>query len=238
MSIGVIAFTAGVFVYRSTDNTANSQDLRAQVENAIELAVADGVLTNREIEKLSSLAQDAGLNPDEVIKKAEDLIASDMTDSETELVDRNRKNGEDFEKYIVTKFSQEYFTVKEWAGDKYVDGIFAENTQHPDILLELKTKSATAQVSVECKWRSSAFKGSVRFSYPEQLERYKRYELEKRTPVFIALGLGGKPQEPERLFIIPVKELEKPSLSLKKLAAFEKEIGTMFFFNAREQALK
>jgi hypothetical protein len=184
------------------------------------------------------MAADFGMDPDSVIQSAETMIAEQNIDSETEIIDIHKKNGDDFEKFIIKKFPQKYFIVKEWAGDKYVDGIYAETTTNPDILLELTTKSDTAFVSVECKWRKEFKNGVVKFAYEAQLKRYQKYEKETGIPVFIALGIGGKPNLPDQLFVLPVKELEKPSMKLKDLLVFKKKVESTFFFDAKTGRLK
>ncbi len=75
------------------------------------------------------------------------------TDAGLEMSDYTRKCGLDFEKFIILKFNKKYFKVKEWAGDKYVDGVYAETTLNPDMVLEFKLGDDTELFSVECKWR-------------------------------------------------------------------------------------
>jgi len=48
----------------------------------------------------------------------------------------NSKYGCDFKKFIVQKFDKKYFKIKQWAGDKYVDGVYADTNLDPDILVE------------------------------------------------------------------------------------------------------
>jgi len=35
--------------------------------------------------------------------------------AETEIIDQNKKNGNDFEKFVVQKFDKKYFSIKNWA---------------------------------------------------------------------------------------------------------------------------
>ena len=158
--------------------------------------------------------------------------------SEESTYDINKKKGDDFEKFIVQKFDKELFTIKEWAGDKYVNGVFAESTLHPDLLMELKIGSTTNQFSVECKWRKQAFQGKIEFSYKEQFARYKKYAKEKDIPVFIALGLGGTPSAPEKLYIIPLQEINTWELKISDLKAYKITTGKDFYYNTKTKTLE
>ncbi len=59
---------------------------------------------------------------------------SNLEESNSDHLSDSQKKGEEFEKFIVKKFNKEYFTLKEWTSDKYIDGIYAESTRNPDIV--------------------------------------------------------------------------------------------------------
>lgn len=203
-----------------------------ELEKAIEVAIADGVLSSNERKLIRKLTDEKGLDYDTIIKDAESQMAElSGDDPETELVDYNKKNGHDFEKYIVGKFDRRYFKIMEWAGDKYVDGNYAKTTTQPDILFEFKLKGNKEEFSVECKWRSKFYKNGVELGTAEQIKRYKDFEREKDIPVFIALGVGGKGKSPERVFFIPLKEIDANYISIERLEKFEKNNESMFFFD-------
>ncbi|WP_020603453.1 hypothetical protein [Spirosoma spitsbergense] len=146
-----------------------------------------------------------------------------MKCTQTEVIDYNKKNGYDFEKYIVGKFNRKFFKIKEWSGDKYVAGSYAETTTHPDILFEFMLGNKRENFSVECKWRSRHYNDGIEFSTPEQLKRYKKYELDKKVKVFIDLGIGGMGKSPENIFMIPLEKIDSHFISIKKLKQFEKK---------------
>ena len=45
--------------------------------------------------------------------------------TKTKVEQTEEQKGYDFEKYIVQKFSKNYFSIVEWTGDKYVNGTYA-----------------------------------------------------------------------------------------------------------------
>ncbi len=163
-------------------------------------------------------------------------IEQSITKESTDAI--NKKKGDDFEKFIVQKFDEKLFTIKEWAGDKYVNGVYAESTLNPDLLMEIKFGETVSQFSVECKWRKKAFQGKVEFSKEKQLARYKDYEKEKNIPVFIALGVGGTASAPDKLYIIPLQDIDTWELKTSDLKTYEIPSGKDFYYDIKTKTLR
>ncbi|MDO9553859.1 hypothetical protein [Rhodonellum sp.] len=203
----------------------------------IATAIADGVITPNEEKSIRKYAGLAGENPDLVLDQIKQDLADSTEDSETELIDKNQKAGYDFEKFIVAKFDKKYFTIQNWASDKFIDGQFAESNMHPDIQLSLKLAGKVYPLSVECKWRSEPTSPFVQFASPAQLKRYQEFEDKTGNPVFIALGIGGKPSAPNSLYIIPIQAFQKPVQHLANLAKYRKDVDKLFFYNQEDRTL-
>ncbi|MGV8963483.1 MAG: hypothetical protein ACOH2V_08905 [Candidatus Saccharimonadaceae bacterium] len=142
-----------------------------ELEKMIEMAIADGVLTVNERELIKKTAISKGVDSLNVIDDVEKSVKLLEIDSETELIDLNQKNGLDFEKFIVQKFNKELNKIKEWAGDKFVKGVYAENTLHPDMLIVFTGYNQSMEFAVECKWRQDPYMKGIKFSTPEKLNR-------------------------------------------------------------------
>ena len=172
--------------------------------------------------------------PTEVMvnSKADNDIAEDDADL-------NYKNGYEFEKFVVKKFSPKHFKVKEWAGDKYVEGVYAETNQHPDLLMEfLEYNENNKEFAVECKWRQRLYRNGIDFSTTNQLNRYRDYAKKKNVPVFMALGLGGKGGSPEELYVVPLKDITKPFMDISELEKYKKDMKENFFFDFKKGELR
>jgi hypothetical protein len=205
--------------------------------HAISAVKADGVLTPKEERLIREIAQSEGKNAElEIAQIRKDLEESEE-DSETELIDINQKAGLDFEKFVVQKFNKKFFPIRNWAGDKYVEGRYADTTTQPDIQLSLKLGKSSYPFAVECKWRSQPKGDFVQFANDGQLERYKAFADKENYPVFIVLGIGGKPSNPDELYILPVEELNKPVLHRKGLGKYRKNVDSDFFFDQESKAL-
>jgi len=158
MVIGLMTLTIGALVYFKSNSKIEVVDKEYELEKVIEMAIADGVLTDNERKLIKNIAIGKNLDYNEILTDVENHILNSNSDSETEIIDLNKKNGADFEKFIVQKFDKKYYTIKEWAGDKYINGTYAESTTQPDILLEFNLNHKSSQLSVECKWRKNLYK--------------------------------------------------------------------------------
>jgi hypothetical protein len=206
-------------------------DLQATLDDAIEIAIADGTLSRKEEAILREKARIAGKDGDDLIRQLREEMKR-IDDAETTLVDENQKAGYDFEKYVVQKFDQKYFEITQWAGDKFVEGRFAETTQQPDIQLVLRSAGKRYPLAVECKWRSNPKSEFVRFADDEQLARYQKFGKTNNTPTFIVLGIGGKPSDPAEVFVIPIDRFNKPLQHLDNLKDYKREdINRGFYFD-------
>ncbi|OOG76463.1 hypothetical protein [Algoriphagus sp. A40] len=200
--------------------------------NQVILAVkADGIMTPKEEKLIREVAQSEGKNADAAIAQIRKELEESEEGSETELIDVNQKAGLDFEKFVVQKFDRKYFDIRNWAGDKFVEGRYADTTTQPDVQLSLKLRGNSYPFAVECKWRNQPKGEFVRFANDGQLERYKTFGQRENYPVFIVLGIGGKPSDPAELYIIPLLDLNKPILHRGALGKYRKKVDSDFFFD-------
>ncbi len=236
--IGFIVLVVLIIVLLKSQNKPTDNSNNIDLQRLIDMAIADGVLTHNEKEIIREVAKEKNLDYDKIIADIENKLSSSTKEAETEIIDHRKKNGDDFEKFIAQKFNKQYFTIKEWAGDKYIYGTYAQTTQHPDLLIEFSLKDSKYTFSVECKWRQNLYKKGVEFAKKEQLNRYKDFQNERNIPVFIAIGIGGKGKAPEQLYIVPLKEISDNFIHISQLSNYEKKINNNFFFDIDTKELK
>jgi hypothetical protein len=91
-------------------------------------------------------------------------------------------------------------------------------------------------IAVECKFHSYFYKG--KYGDPgtwwrkEQGQRYRAYGAEYKIPVFVAIGIGGSPKNPQRLFFCPLEKLNDVPygfITESDLKQFERKHGVQFF---------
>jgi hypothetical protein len=155
--------------------------------------------------------------------------------------DENKAKGDAFEKFVVRNFSRKYFTLQEWRSDKYVDGIYAVSNHFPDleVIFNFKEKGVNEAFAIECKWRKNYYKNGIEWAQNYQIKNYKEYAEKLNIPVFVVIGVGGEPEEPEELFIVPLQEMKSNTISKSELANYKKDISdTRFFWDYEKNKLR
>jgi hypothetical protein len=210
------------------------------LDSLIHVAVADGQLTNNEQKLLQAKASELGLDYADYKPKIEELLAAKQQSKETNIINPEKEKGDNFEKFVVQKFSQKYFTILEWAGDKFVNGKYAETTTQPDLKIRFKYNEVSEDFSVECKYRSDYYNDGIEWCTPRQLQNYKRFSADKNIPVFIAIGVSGESTEPNELYIIPLNKIESNFLTKDFLLKYKKANfkDHNFYYDSKSNTLK
>jgi len=238
--IAVCLLILGIFFIKKIKKGNPEHSKIGIFESLITIATADGQLTKSEQKLLQEKAIELGLNYADYKTKIDELLQSNQHNRETTLIDKDKEKGDNFEKYIVQKFSTKYFSILEWAGDKFVKGKYAETTLQPDLKIRFKYSEISIDFAVECKYRSDYYKNGVEWCSERQLQNYKKFAIEKNMPVFIAIGISGLATEPNELFIIPLDKIETNFLSKEFLSKFRKLNfkDNNLFFDSKTNTLK
>lgn len=175
-------------------------------------------------------------------KKAEIKMAFDFNSKSgniEENLEGNFEKGLEFEKFITSLFPKQYYNLLDWRSDKNFNGIYPDSNKKPDLFYKrLNTNVEPSSFAVECKYRKAQFKNGISICKNEQLARYKKFEENGKTPVFIILGMGGEPNNPLKLFIIGVNDIDESFINFKKLKSFEVNIRKTLFYDPNLKTLK
>ena len=135
-------------------------------------------------------------------------IAARTTSTNVTQVD-NYKKGELFEEYIIKLFNEQFFYLNKWRkSTPYADGQISGDLWNPDIEMELVFSGKKRyRFAVECKWRKEFTDGKIFWARDEQIVSYRIFQDQWRIPVFVAIGIGGAPDNPERLFLTPLNNI-------------------------------
>ena len=101
-------------------------------------------------------------------------------------------------------------TLKEWRGDKSLPGIYPESNSAPDFVFEYEEKP----FAVECKWRNHLPRDIEKELLPaERVASFQQFSTEQRMPIYLLLGIGGLPNDPDKLYFTRLdKEFSLESL--------------------------
>lgn len=113
--------------------------------------------------------------------------------------------GREFEDHVLELLgvaNNDKLTLKEWRGDKSLPGIYPEGNSNPDLVLEYDGRP----FAIECKWRSHMPKDICKeLLPPARVALFEKYATERRMPVYLLLGIGGLPSDPDLLLLAPME---------------------------------
>lgn len=213
---------------------------KKEVDILVKLATVDGVLTENEKKIIYNKVSDYKLDKEKVTAYLKAELAKTAERAETRLIDINKEKGNIFEACIANKFSKDYFTILDWRSDKYSNGTYAESITYPDFRLCFKSGNFEKEFAVECKYRSDFYNNGVKWANEKQIENYKSYAAKYNIPVFIVIGVGGSPNYPDNVFIIPLKYIKYPFINNKFLMDCRKNNfkEANFLFKCEKESLK
>ena len=150
----------------------------------------------------------------------------------------NTDKGRAFEKYVAELFTrnEKYFSILDWTKDYYDkrDGIKVESNKNPDLVICYKPTNKS--FAIECKFKTNPYFNykrnisSIKWARPDQIKRYNDFSKEKDVPVFIVIGLSGEPNNPERMFSIPLADAKYSEIFLSVLEKHERDPQKTFFW--------
>lgn len=116
------------------------------------------------------------------------------------------RKGAMFEKYVSKMFPDGIWTIVDRTKDYSKKlGRKVESDQNPD--LTFRHNTAGNKIAVECKYRSNFYMGGVEV-LKRQIEKYKEYSQKENVPVYVFIGIGNSPQNPNKLFALPLQKAE------------------------------
>lgn len=163
-------------------------------------------------------------------KEAEIPEVIEKEEIKDEFKELCHKKGKDFETYTMDNlFPKETFDLLHVTPDAETnEKRYVESSRKPD--LQFRDKKTGKIFYVECKYRSSLFNEKYEWTKStEQAERYRNIEYLEEIPVYIAMGLMGTPENPKKVFLMPLKDIKYNAMFLSVLKDYEiKEAGDIF----------
>jgi hypothetical protein len=152
----------------------------------------------------------------------------------------NFKIGREFEEYIISLFNERHFKLKKYRKSEDFNGKYIDDASHPDLEIELVfTSGRKNRFAVECKWRRGfETSGYVKWAEDAQVCKYRIFQDQTRIPVFIAIGIGGKPNNPEKLFVTPLNNIcESNIVHEQKLILYNRKPTNRFYYDIEQGKL-
>jgi hypothetical protein len=134
-----------------------------------------------------------------------------------------------FESFVITLFDPLYFNYSRLAGQKVFAGRMQARGLEPDFQFNFQKNDVRATFAVRCVYREDEHPAEVRLFPTEILNRYRHYEEEHETQVYFIVGVGGAPDDPKELYLIPATAVKSEVVSRNFLRPYYK--SGMFFYN-------
>jgi hypothetical protein len=117
------------------------------------------------------------------------------------------EKGRRFENYIIELFNEKYFKLVKWRKSRKANNTLELiDASNPDLEL-IFTGARKYKFAVECKWRQEFVEGKITWATDYQICCYEDFEHAYHIPVFVAIGIGGEPSNPEKLFVTPLQNI-------------------------------
>ncbi len=132
--------------------------------------------------------------------------------------------GDDFENYVEDYmfFKDNYKLVHKTQDYTANKDRYIEESKEPDF--KFKSIKTGKEFFVEAKYRSGFHNDAVEWCTFPQLKRYQ--EIDKKTPVYLALGIGGYAYKPDYVFFIPLKDIKYTRLFRSFLKRYEASVDS------------
>ncbi len=71
------------------------------------------------------------------------------------------------------------------------------------------------------------------------LERYRLYEKKNKLNVFIVLGIGGEPIQPDEVYVVPLSKMKYSKETKEYLQPFKRaDVSRRFYYDEANNVLK
>lgn len=166
-------------------------------------------------------------------KKLKVISSEDIDNARIFDVDLRHKNLENimkgrlFEQCIALCMQDVVgYTIKSWTPDKgFLSGVFVEANKDPDLLL---SNPQGTKVAIECKYRRTpnSSEHDILWSLMRRAYDYRDYGKDNGLAVYVALGVGGNPNSPDLVYLVPISKLMERGFSYEKIIDNKKYFST------------
>lgn len=137
------------------------------------------------------------------------------------LYKRRQYKGRSFEGHVEDIFrkNKEWKVARDNSYRKLRKG-WVESYGDPDfVFIHRRTNK---KIAVECKYKEKEYE-RIFWAYEDQIEKYQNFSVKENTPVFVVIGMGGRPKNPKRMFLVSLPLVKYPDIKMDYLQKFERD---------------
>lgn len=155
---------------------------------------------------------------------------------EADHVIRDFKMQSVFEAFVITLFDPLYFRHRRPKAERVLAGKVSEGETVPDLEFEFHQKDVRMRFAIKCVYYKKTGPSELQLFSPERQQAFRTFEEERRMDLYYILGIGGTPDDPKELYLVPAKAVESEFISKAALKPYWK--SGMFYHNRATQKLQ
>ncbi len=137
----------------------------------------------------------------------------------------NKEKGNLFEDFVIQFICKnKSIRLVGKVSDYYKNGVMASENTEPDLKFNFYEK----KFAVECKWRKEFIDGKINWATDKQIANYNKYQKTTDQKVLVAIGIGGSPDLPNKIYFVPLFRLTKTLATKNYIAEFEMDLNKKF----------
>lgn len=140
----------------------------------------------------------------------------------------NKDKGNLFEDFVIQYIAtNKEIKLISKVSDYHKNGVSAIENKEPDLKFEYKS----TKFAVECKWRKDFKNQKITWAKEYQISNYNDFAQKSQQKVFIAIGIGGMPNKPNQLYIVPLYRLTQTFAAEDYIKEFAVDTDKKFHLN-------
>lgn len=140
-----------------------------------------------------------------------------------------------FEKFVMHLFDPLYFRAFRTRHQTILANAPGENEGYPELEFEFSHKENRVRFAIESIYISELKHRDIQIASPQQVKAYSQLD-EDDHDLYLVVGIGGTPDDPKEMYLMPVKDIRSPFITYPELQPYRKY--GMFFYSAENQRLQ
>ncbi|MEX1240689.1 MAG: hypothetical protein WEB30_13270, partial [Cyclobacteriaceae bacterium] len=137
-----------------------------------------------------------------------------------------------FEAFVVTLFDPLYFRHRRPKAERVFAGKVSEGEIVPDLEFEFNHKETRVRFAIKCIYYKNGGSRELQLFSAERQRAFREFEEDQKMDLSYILGIGGTPDDPKELYLVPSKAITSEFVRKETLGRYWKS-GMFFYSSAR-----
>jgi len=141
-----------------------------------------------------------------------------------------------FEAFVITLFDPLFFQHKRPKAERVYAGQVSEGETVPDFEFDFNHKDTYSRFAIKCLYYKNAAARDLHLYPHGRQHAFGHFEEDRGMDLYFIIGIGGTPDDPKELYLVPGKAIRSEYISRVSLRPYSK--SGMFFYNSAAQKLQ